>query len=73
MYETLNGSARFESVDSNVIIEGTMDRFGHVFWNITLRSPDGGLHELRFLVEEDQTLLWNVHAKIDDMLEAIVT
>jgi hypothetical protein len=43
-----------------------------VFWKIILRSDTGTLPaspEFTFRIEEDQTLLWNVAAKIEDMLE----
>ncbi len=71
MHNTLQGEAHFESMESNVIVDCTMDRFGHVFWAITLRSPRTGeiLPELTFSIQEDQTLLWNVAAKIGDMFE----
>jgi hypothetical protein len=48
-----------------------MDRFGHVFWAIILRSPRGEetWPELTFNIQDDQTLLWNVAAKIGDMFE----
>ena len=71
MYETLRGEAHFETTESNVSVDGTMDRFGHVFWAVTLRSPRSGeiWPELKFNINEDQTLLWNVAAKIEDLLE----
>jgi hypothetical protein len=71
MHETLQGEAHFESMDSKVSVDGTMDRFGHVFWAITLRSPRPAetWPELTFNIQEDQTLLWNVAAKIGDMFE----
>jgi hypothetical protein len=58
-------------MESNVVVDGTMDRFGHVFWAIILRSPGGAetWPELTFNIQEDQTLLWNVAAKIGDMFE----
>ena len=31
MHKTLQGEAHFESMESNVLVDGTMDRFGHVF------------------------------------------
>jgi hypothetical protein len=74
MYETLQGTARFESIEGNVIVDATIDRLGHVFWKITLHSHTGGemiSPELTFSIEEDQTLLWNVAAKIEDMLECL--
>ena len=53
------------------MVDCKIDRFGHVFWAISLRSPRGGKiwPELTFNIQEDQTLLWNVAAKIGDMLE----
>jgi hypothetical protein len=72
MYETLHGTAHFDSVESNVSVDATIDRLGHVFWKIILRSDTGTLPaspEFTFRIEEDQTLLWNVAAKIEDMLE----
>ncbi|MGC9993547.1 MAG: hypothetical protein ABSD52_14305 [Candidatus Cybelea sp.] len=71
MYKTLQGEAHFESMQSNVLVDCTMDRFGHVFWAINLRSPRGGetWPELTFNIQDDQTLLWNVGAKIGDMFE----
>jgi hypothetical protein len=71
MHETLRGEAHFGSTESNALVDGTMDRFGHVFWAVTLRSPRSGevWPELKFNIQEDQTRLWNVAAKIEDMLE----
>ena len=71
MYETLQGEAHFESMESNVLVDCTIDRFGHVFWTVTLRGPGSGeiWPELTFNIQEDQTLLWNVAAKIGDMFE----
>lgn len=73
MNETLQGEAHFESTESNVVVDATMDRFGHVFWAVTLRSPHSGeiLPELTFNIQEDQTMLWNVAAKIGDMFESL--
>jgi hypothetical protein len=67
------GEAHFASTESNVLVDGTMDRFGHVFWSVTLRGPRSGevWPELKFNIQEDQTLLWNVAAKIGDMFEAL--
>ena len=73
MHKTLQGEAHFGSTESNVLVDGTMDRFGHVFWSATLRSPRSGevFSELKFSIQEDQTLLWNIAAKIGDMFEAL--
>ena len=77
MYKTLQGEAHFESTEDDVSVDGTMDRFGHVFWRLTLSSPHGHSADawtrLTFSIEEDQTLLWNVSAKIEDMLEWLGT
>lgn len=73
MYKTVQGDAGFESMEADVLVEGTMDRFGHVFWRLTLSSPHGrsadAWTKLTFNVEEDQALLWNMAEKIEDMLE----
>jgi hypothetical protein len=72
MYETLRGTAEFWSIESNVIVDATIDRLGHVFWTIVLRSDTGTVPaspQLTFSTQEDQTLLWNVAAKIEDMLD----
>ena len=68
MHETLQGEAHFESMESNVLVDCTMDRFGHVFWAIILRSPRSAetWPELTCNIQEDQTLLWNVAAKIGE-------
>lgn len=73
MHETLHGSAHFQSIEGHVEIDSTIDHHGHVFWELVLRSraPGETFPELTFRIEEDQTLLWNVAAKIDDMLEAL--
>jgi hypothetical protein len=41
MYETLEGGAHFESMESNVLVERTIDRFGHVFGAMILRISRG--------------------------------
>lgn len=73
MHEKLQGEAQFESTESNVLVKSTMDRFGHVFWAMKLRHPRGGetWPELSFNIQEDQTMLWNVAAKIGDMFESL--
>jgi hypothetical protein len=73
MHETLQGAASFESTESNVVVDSTMDRFGHVFWEVVLCSPRSGetWPKLTFNIEEDQTRLWNVAAKIGNMLESL--
>lgn len=72
MYDSMKGTAGFSSTEGNVEIEAQMDRLGHVTWNIVLQSADVG-PKLAFSIEEDQMLLWNVAAKIDDMFEALAT
>lgn len=64
MHETLEGGAHFESMESNVLVERTIDRFGHVFGAMILRISRGAetWAELTFNIQEDQTLLWNVAA-----------
>ena len=72
MYETLRGTAQFASIEDHVTVDATIDRLGHVFWKIALSSHGHTAPtspELTFSIEEDQTLLWNVAAKIEDMLE----
>jgi hypothetical protein len=70
MHDSLKGTASFCSTEHNVKIDAEIDRLGHVTWNVLLRSQDLG-PELRFSIEEDQTLLWNVAAKIEEMLESL--
>ncbi len=71
MYETLQGTVSFRSIESNVVVDGTIDHRGHVFWEVSLKPNLAGDYftELRFRIEEDQTSLWNVAAKIGDMLD----
>lgn len=73
MYDTLKGAAHFKSTESNVAIDASIDRFGHVFWAVLLRSGDADAPELKFAIEQDQTLLFNVASKIDEMLFALKT
>lgn len=71
MHNRLQGEAHYESLEANVVVDGTMDRSGHVFWKVTLRSQKGDSPVLTFDINEDQTMLWNIAATIGDMVESL--
>ena len=71
MYDTLKGEAHFESMEGEVSVDATIDKFGHVFWTISLCPNLSRSSELMFTIEQDQTLLLNVASKIDEMLVAL--
>lgn len=72
MHEALQGMAHFESTESNVIVKATMDRFGHVFWEVTLSGAWQGESQptLTFSIEDDQTSLAKIVKQIEGMLKA---
>ena len=71
MYETLRGNARLSFTESNLRIDGSVDRLGHVTWKIVISGDGVWPPTLTFQIDEDQTLLWNVSAKIESLLDVI--
>jgi hypothetical protein len=70
MYATLQGTAELRFIDDSVSIDGDVNRYGHVHWRIRLAHSYGENRSvLEFTIREDQTLLWNVAAKITTLLE----
>lgn len=73
MYETLQGKIKFETLEANVALDGTIDHLGHVAWSVILRSkaPGEAFPELSFTLDADQTMLTDVAAKIDHMIGSL--
>ena len=70
MYATLEGTAELRFIDDSVSIDGDVNRYGHVHWRIRLAHSHGENRSvLEFTIREDQTMLWNVAAKITTLLE----
>ena len=70
MYETLRGAAVMTFMEEGLCVRGQMiDPYGHVLWRIELHHPLGDSSKLSFEIGEDQTMLWNLVAKIDSLLE----
>ena len=71
MHKTLRGAAKLEFTEPEVRVHGEMiDRLGHVLWQIQLRHPlRWSSSTLSFEIPDDQTMLWNVVAKINILLD----
>lgn len=70
IHETLRGTAALTFLEEGVRVRGEMiDARGHVLWRVELRHPLGpDQTTLSFEINGDQTMLWNVVAKIDTLL-----
>ena len=61
MHNTLNGEARLESMEGEISIVATIDKFGHVNYRVGLRHPSGEWHtDMQLELENDQTILSKV-------------
>ncbi|MGC1381286.1 MAG: DUF6228 family protein [Candidatus Baltobacteraceae bacterium] len=71
VHKALSGAASLTSTDRRLNVEASIDRLGHVVWKVALESTDHPSPRLTFNIEQDQTFLLNVAAKIEGMLETL--
>jgi hypothetical protein len=73
LHEQLTGSAELTFTEDEVRIKCTMERLGHVSWDIRLWKHSCGLGEtnatLTFRLDDDQASLPGVIAELDELLD----
>jgi hypothetical protein len=69
MHSALSGTATLQTPQNDLHIRGETNRYGHVLWRIELTYPDLEPARLTFEIREDQTMLWNVIAKAQRLLD----
>jgi len=62
VHENLQGIARLNFTGSQLEINATIDKHGHVFWAVNLWACDAD-KPFTFTIEEDQTRLWERHSQ----------
>ena len=70
LYDTLRGTATFETIEGQVAFTLTGDGLGHIELRGFLTDSAGGSNRLNFAIAFDQTLLWHSIPEFQDLLDA---
>jgi hypothetical protein len=68
VYQNLNGSAEFKTIEGQLYIQIEVDKLGHVQAIGFLLDDLASGNKLSFEIQYDQTLLWHTISEIDEAL-----